>query len=184
MRFVFSDDMHIAVQTCPWIPTRHLGKVVKAHCQSVVISFYVRSDIQEESVVAVVPFTRFLSVYKNFGVTHRPVELYKHLLIGRKFRHIELSAVPAYAYKRQASCAPCVFNSRFLSVLLDSGALDIVFHIKRTIDSPIVRYGHTLPFSIVVVSLRERRFVLTGEFPPFLEDLFLSPAIYSRQRHQ
>ena len=173
MRFVFSDDMHIAVQTCPWIPTRHLGKVVEAHCQSVVISFYVRSNIQEESVVAVVPFTRFLSVYKNFGVTHRPIELYKHLLIRRKFRHVELGAIPAYAYKRQSASTPCMLNSCFLSVLLDGSALDIVFHIKRTIDSPVVRHGNALPFSIVVVSLREHRFVLTRKFPPFLEGLLL-----------
>ena len=100
MRFVFSDDMHIAVQSSSWVPTRHLGKVVESHCQSVVIGFYVRSDIQEESVVAVVPFASFLSVYKHFGVTHRPIELHKHLLIGRKFRHVELRAVPTYAYKR------------------------------------------------------------------------------------
>ena len=153
MRFVFSDDMHIAVQTSPWIPTRHLGKVVESHCQSVVIGFYVRSDIQEESVVAVVPFAGFLSVYKNFGVTHRPIELYKHLLIRRKFRDVKLGTIPAYAYKRQSASTPCVFNSCFLSVLLDSRALDIVFHIKRAIDSPIVRHGYALPFSIVVVRL-------------------------------
>ena len=45
------------------------------------------------------PLACFLSVYKYFWIAHCSVELYKHLLIGREFRHIELSAIPAHAYK-------------------------------------------------------------------------------------
>ena len=125
------------------------------------------------------PLTRFLSVYKHFWITHCPVELYEHLLIGSEFGHTELSAIPAHAYKGQSAGTTCMLNSGFLSVLLNSGALNVVFHIKRSIDSPVVRDGYALPFSIVIKRSGCLRIILSAEFPPFLKGLLLRPACSS-----
>ena len=125
------------------------------------------------------PLTRFLSVYKHFWIAHCSVELYKHLLIGSEFGHIELSAIPAHAYKGQSAGTTCMLDSSFLSVLLNSGALNVVFHIKRAIDSPVVRDSYALPFSIVIKRFGCLRIILSAEFPPFVKGLLLRPACSS-----
>ena len=184
MSLVFSDDMHIAIQTCPRVPTRHLRKVVKAYRKSVIFSFYIRGNIQEKSVVSIVPFARFLPVYVHFGVTHCPIELYENLFVVSKSRNIKGCAVPAHAHKRKPSRTTSVFNSRFLSILFNGSALNVVFHIKRTIDSPIVRHCNTLPMSIVISRFRKISPILSAKFPSFFKGLFLSPTVYSSQAYQ
>ena len=125
------------------------------------------------------PLACFLSVYKHLRIAHRSVELYEHLLVGSEFGHIELSAIPAHAYKGQSAGTTCMLDSRFLSVLLNSSALNVVFHIKRAIDSPVVRDGYALPFSIVIKCFGCLRIILSAEFPPFLKGLLLCPACSS-----
>ena len=122
------------------------------------------------------PLTCFLSVYKHFRIAHCPVELYKNLLIGSEFGHTELRAIPAHAYKGQSAGTTCMLDSGFLSVLLNSRTLNVVFHIKRAIDSPVVRDGYALPFSIVIKRSGCLRIILSTEFPPFLKGLLLRPA--------
>ena len=70
----FMNKMHIAEESCTWVPAATLFAVLEANCNFVVANVQIGCNITMEGIVAIWPEAHFLSIDKDFGFTHSAIE--------------------------------------------------------------------------------------------------------------
>ena len=166
-------QMYITVKTGTRIPTGRFILVFQAYGQFIdFTSFYIRSNIEVERVIAIRPISCFLTIDIHTGMTHGTIENQCSFLSFCKRRSFEIEAIPAYSYERKTTGTTGMFHRFLLSVLCNGYILSIVVDTERSVDGPIVRYGYTLPFGIVITNLRKLHLVFASELPSFFKESF------------
>ena len=184
-----NDQMYVTVKSRPRIPTGRFRFVLQTHGKRVhFIRFQIRGSIYKEGVIAIGPIARFLPIDIDTGMAHGAVEHQGSLFPCHGSRSLEIQAIPSHTDKRQASGTSGMFHRLFLPILGNGHVLLVVVDAERTVDSPIMRHCHRLPFGIIIILPAEILTVLTGKLPSFLEGLFrtylrLKQHRYSQQRN-
>ena len=149
MDAVCVDESDVAIQACTRIPARRLRAVLQSngHNVGLAIRIQIGRNVDEETVVAVRPESRFLSVHKYLRLAHSSIEEQRGTPCGvdREGR-----SIPPYSRIRQSTRAPCLFRGLRLTVLRNGHALQVVVTVERPRDGPVVRDAHGLPRFAVV----------------------------------
>ena len=173
VRLVRYDEVHVAVDSGAGIPARRFGEVFEPDGQQILPAGVQQGrDVRVEGVVAVGPADRLPAVHVHARMAHRAVEEERAPAAFVPFRHFEAEPVPARADEGQPSGPSGVFHGLCLAVLRDGRVLEIVSCAERTVDGPVVRYGHLLPPGGVVRRFGECRGVVACEAPSFFEQPF------------
>ena len=144
MNPVCGDQMHVAVETRPGIPSRSLFEVFERHFDPVLTGYGHRGDIHNERVVAVGPVGDFAAVHPHTGVAHCAVE--EQLVapgcgVGNRDRRL----VAALADEGQTARTASLECLLLLAVLFDGHDLQVILLVEGPVDRPVVWNPHHFP---------------------------------------
>ena len=165
MRLGGRHECHWTEESRARVPSATLFKILKTHSHGVgtAILIDIRSDIDVESRVSILPLASQLTIdiYLWFG--HGTVEV--EPCATAVLRHGELGAVPSCANPRERARTSRLLSGFLFAILHDGDGLFVDFLVERTCDGPVVWYRYLLPFTVVEVWLRLSRVVVVGETP-------------------
>ena len=139
------DDMHIAVKTCTWIPARCSLFILQLYYEFVCTGLNNSFGVNGKRVVAIRPETNLFTIKAHMGIAHCTVKQYRDFATGG-ICNFEICLVNTLPDKRKATCASGFHSFLFLAILFHGYFLKVVCSIKRTINSPVMRHTHILPF--------------------------------------
>ncbi len=158
--------MYVAVKSGTRIPARAKRKIFKPHHHHIVssIGIEIRGDVEMKRGIAIRPFAYLMSIYPYLSLAHGSVKNKCSHFAGP---HIETSTIPSYAHVWQTAGATGFQRGMRLSILYDLYSLEIVAHVKRLVDSPVVWHTDTLPPCRTVGFQIDICYIAAMKFPPF-----------------
>ena len=171
--FIGHHHSYVSVESRPGIPAGRLRLVFQPHGQRVWLAVFVQAvcHVLVKGVVSIGPLAYFLSVHVYAGFAHGSVKLQCHPFSGGRG---ERGAIPSHAYVGQSSRPAGLHGGLCLEVLRDGHVLQVVVPAERTIDGPVVRDGHLLPFPVVKVGRHGFGHVALLKLPPFFQGGYAS----------
>ena len=162
--------MHIAVQSCSGIPARRLRHVLQTYGKLILSGFQIARNVEPKGIVAVRPVAHFFAIDINARLAHRTVEI-KHSLLrsGIKIGNIDHRAVPAHPDIREGSGTAGFFCRHGFSILHNCNFLQVDSLIKRSVNRPVVRYGHRFPCAVVERNRRGLGHITFCKLPAFFQ---------------
>ena len=147
-------QVYIAIKTSARIPTRRFIFVFQTNGEFIHFTrLQERSDIEVKRIIAIRPIACFLTVDIHTGMAHGTVKYQGCLLTLFERRSLEVKTIPTHSHKRKATGTSGMFHGFFLTVLRNGYILSIIINTERSVNGPIVRNGHALPFGIVITYL-------------------------------
>ena len=147
------DEVHIAVQACPGVPTALLRFVLQIDIDiHAVAGDQIRQDIAVEGVIPVRPIAYFFAIHIHVRMRHGTID---NKGVEAFFVNGYAGMIMSFAHPRE-STATTGFPCRFaFAVLPYDDLLQVVRTVKRSADRPIMRNGYLLPNGVLRRILRE-----------------------------